>query len=229
MVKISKKKAAAWITTATFLPVVLAYLGATVYITIWYAITHYQGGVPATIIFSATNYMNIAAEWITILICILWVRRTVPLLTSFGLDLNRPLTDLILGILFGVILVACYGLGQVVPFEKMFYFDKVKLFSIPGSLTAGICEEVLFRGLVFSAVAFAGGRKWQQLLISSVAFGLVHIYWGPVGMFWTFILGLIFGAMRLWRGNILACIVAHTLLNLCIEPALMLQYFGRSQ
>ena len=70
-------------------------------------------------------------------------------------------------------------------------------------------------------VALAGGQKVFNLVCASIAFGLVHFLWGPWGMLGTTILGFTFGLVVLWRGNVWAAVVAHTLLNLCIEPGLI--------
>ncbi len=40
-------------------------------------------------------------------------------------------------------------------------------------------------------------------------------------MLWTAAFGFTFGAAVLWRGNVWPAVVAHTLLNLCIEPGLI--------
>ena len=67
----------------------------------------------------------------------------------------------------------------------------------------------------------AGGGSKAQVLWPSLAFGLAHIMWGPVGMLFTVALGASFAVVTLWRGNVWAAVAAHTLLDLCIEPGLM--------
>ena len=42
-------------------------------------------------------------------------------------------------------------------------------------------------------------------------------------MAWTFILGATFGVMTLWRRNVWPAVIAHTVLNLCIEPGLFVK------
>ena len=103
----------------------------------------------------------------------------------------------------------------------MFVLDQGKLASLPTSLSAGFCEEFLFRGFVMLLILRAGGQTKSQVLWSSLAFGVAHIMWGPVGMLFTVILGASLAVVTLWRGNVWAAVVAHTLLDICIEPSLM--------
>ena len=70
-------------------------------------------------------------------------------------------------------------------------------------------------------IARAGGGPKAQVLWSSLAFGLAHIMWGPIGMLFTVVLGASFAGVTLWRGNVWSAVTAHALLNLCIEPGLM--------
>src|SRR5215510_3396646 len=49
------------------------------------------------------------------------------------------------------------------------------------SLTAGICEEFLFRGFVMAVLIRAGLATWLVVLLSSAMFGLAHAYQGKGG------------------------------------------------
>ncbi len=129
--------------------------------------------------------------------------------------------DLAIGIVLGGVWVALYGLMDVVAFREMFQFNVDKLLSVPASVSAGFCEEFLFRGFVFLVVARAGGRGKSQLLWSTLSFGLAHIFWGPWGMLWAMVFGLTFGIAVLWRGSVWPAVAAHSVLNLCIEPGLI--------
>ena len=103
----------------------------------------------------------------------------------------------------------------------MFVFDHAKLASLPASVSAGFCEEFLFRGFIIGLIARAGGGSQAQVLWSSLAFGLAHLMWGPVGMLFTVALGASSAIVTLWRGNVWAAVLAHTLLDLGSEPGLM--------
>jgi membrane protease YdiL (CAAX protease family) len=82
------------------------------------------------------------------------------------------------------------------------------------AVTAGIVEELLFR-LALPAVLFGVlGSGILAFLLACVLFGLLHIYQGPAGMVFAFVLGLVFTALYLLSGTILLPIVVHALLDL---------------
>lgn len=64
------------------------------------------------------------------------------------------------------------------------------------ALTAGVCEEILYRGfLPWFIDAHTGGFRGVGYVVAAVVFGLGHAYQGKDGMVVTAILGLIFGAI----------------------------------
>ena len=84
------------------------------------------------------------------------------------------------------------------------------------SITAGICEEILYRGyLMFyitSTMAIEG--MWLAALLSSLAFGLVHAYQGPKGVLKTGLIGLAMAGLYLLTGSIWLLIVLHAVIDL---------------
>ena len=71
------------------------------------------------------------------------------------------------------------------------------------SLTAGICEEVLFRGFL---IRFLHGGPLNlpvvgAVVVSSLCFGLGHLYQGPKGVITTAIAGFAFGILFLLSGS----------------------------
>lgn len=84
------------------------------------------------------------------------------------------------------------------------------------SITAGICEEILYRGYLMiyitSAIAIEG--MWPAALLSSLAFGLAHTYQGPKGVLKTGLLGLVFAGLYLLTASIWLPIVLHAVIDL---------------
>jgi len=86
-------------------------------------------------------------------------------------------------------------------------------------ITAGFCEEVLFRGFLMTEFANAGYRKVAQVVIPGVAFGLSHAGYLNQGFLpWlgiaapTAFLGMMWGvAYLLGRRSLVPAIVAHFL------------------
>ncbi len=85
------------------------------------------------------------------------------------------------------------------------------------SVTAGICEEWVLRGVVPHELhANAGVSITMSLLISSLLFGWNHLYqgWKAVGS--TAVVGLAFGLLALLSGNLLVPILLHCAMDLQI-------------
>jgi membrane protease YdiL (CAAX protease family) len=86
-------------------------------------------------------------------------------------------------------------------------------------ITAGFCEEVLFRAFLMTEFASAGYSKFAQVLIPGVAFGLLHAGFLSQGFVaWlgivlpTSFLGMIWGvAYLLGRRSLVPSMVAHFL------------------
>jgi hypothetical protein len=85
--------------------------------------------------------------------------------------------------------------------------DERKLFRWV-SVSAGICEEVAFRGF---ALWYAASYMpvWVAVLLTSLVFGMGHAYQGAGGAMRTGVLALVFGAMRVGSGSLLGPIVLH--------------------
>lgn len=83
-------------------------------------------------------------------------------------------------------------------------------------ITAGITEEVLYRGFLFHYFA---GNPWRLslsvcLAATTIAFGLGHIYQGTAGTLTTSFAGLVLGLLFLSTGHLLLPIVLHTAIDL---------------
>jgi len=82
------------------------------------------------------------------------------------------------------------------------------------SLTAGICEEFLFRGFVMAALFRAGLAAWLVVILSSAMFGVAHLYQGKGGSLGTGILGTLFALVRLVYRSLLPAVVWHAVLDI---------------
>jgi membrane protease YdiL (CAAX protease family) len=81
------------------------------------------------------------------------------------------------------------------------------------SVTAGICEELLYRGYLVWYLA-----TWMALipaaLIAAVVFGFGHSYQGVRGILSTTLVGVFMSAVFAVTGSLLACMVIHALMDL---------------
>ncbi len=84
------------------------------------------------------------------------------------------------------------------------------------SVTAGICEEFLFRGFLLRYLhVFPWGLNLTlALVIAAVIFGLQHLYQGVAGTASTAVMGFIASLLFLLTGNLLVPIILHAALDL---------------
>jgi membrane protease YdiL (CAAX protease family) len=95
-------------------------------------------------------------------------------------------------------------------------------------ITAAFIEEVIYRGFLMGRLAriFGGSRgAWlAALALSSVLFGLLHVYQGLPGVIVTGFMGFLLGGVYLLAGrNLWVVILAHGLTN---TISLLLVYYG---
>ncbi|WP_181918946.1 CPBP family intramembrane glutamic endopeptidase [Wenzhouxiangella sediminis] len=82
----------------------------------------------------------------------------------------------------------------------------------PVSLTAGICEELLYRGYLMQWLA-GFIPVWAAMLLSSAVFGLMHAYQGPGGILRTVGLGLVMAGLFVLTGSLLWPILLHVVID----------------
>jgi membrane protease YdiL (CAAX protease family) len=87
------------------------------------------------------------------------------------------------------------------------------------AVTAGLCEEFLYRGFAMAVLLHAGLGTWAVVLVSSLLFGLAHGYQGRGGMVMTFFVGLIFGASRIAYNSLVPAILWHTAVDVVAGTA----------
>jgi len=81
------------------------------------------------------------------------------------------------------------------------------------SVSAGVCEEVLYRGLLFATlVSFLG--TWPAVAISSLIFGLGHAYQGIAGIARTGLVGLGLALLTVFSGSLFIAMVLHAFIDL---------------
>jgi membrane protease YdiL (CAAX protease family) len=90
-----------------------------------------------------------------------------------------------------------------------------RLFTLVG-LTAGICEEWLYRAFFLAVVAgLAGGPPdWVLVAVAAVAFGSAHAYQGIGGIVLTGVLGGVLAALYLSTGSLLLPVLLHAVIDL---------------
>ncbi len=84
------------------------------------------------------------------------------------------------------------------------------------ALTAGVTEELLYRGLLTQLAGQVGLRPGGAALATSVAFGLAHAYQGPLGVGATALAGYGLAGLAQASGSLVLPMILHTLVDLRI-------------
>lgn len=85
------------------------------------------------------------------------------------------------------------------------------------ALVAACCEEVTYRGFLQDVTtAWLRWSPWLVLILVSVSFGAAHASWqqGLAAFAGRSVVGLVLGAIALWRQHILTSVVVHFAVNL---------------
>jgi len=184
-------------------------------ITAWFAQRGITGGphrgtLPKQVLDWIVPLGMIVGEWVTLW---LWwhLSRNIGSFSSvFRTQTKIPWAEFGIGLAAGAVMVllATVLRPPVSPWPNVFI--------ILAALTAGFCEEFLFRGFLITLISRAGLGRVAQVGLSAVAFAVGHCYAGPWGVAWAAFAGLVFGSISVWRGNVWAPVTAHILVDMCM-------------
>ncbi|NTW45003.1 MAG: CPBP family intramembrane metalloprotease, partial [Anaerolineaceae bacterium] len=158
----------------------------------------------------------------------------IPLFQNLGFERGSIASPLawILATILAIVYVS-YTM-KVIPFvlAKQKEISLFKLLGILAALAGGIVEEVFFRRWLMDMLMSVGITPILQVVISGVAFGLAHTCWMLArgdfkfmlpAVLSTTVLGILLAIIYLIGGrNLGPCIFAHMIINMIIEPWLML-------
>lgn len=172
---------------------------------------------------------NILAEWSLVAGCAWVIHRDGLRLVDLGEWIGSPLrTLLIAGLLVAIIAVLLIfnkGGSQQASAEQLRKAASSVRRLLPTSstertiwivvaLTAGICEEFLYRGWLLNLFGNALGSVWVGLTVSSIVFGAAHAYQGRNGVIGTSVLGIVFGGVFVLSGTLVLGQILHAGIDL---------------
>ena len=158
----------------------------------------------------------------------------IPMFENLGFEretIASPLTWILATIM--AIAYVLYTMKAIpLVFAKQREISLFKLLGILSAVVGGIVEEVFFRRWTMDMFMSGGFNPILQVIISGVAFGLAHTSWilakrrfkfAIPAILSTSVLGILLAIIYLAGGrNVGPCIYAHILINIIIEPWLML-------
>ncbi len=77
------------------------------------------------------------------------------------------------------------------------------------SVSAGICEEIVYRGYLQRQILALTGSPIVAVLAQGIIFGVGHAYQGAKQVVVITVLGLLYGLLAWWRKNLRPGIIAH--------------------
>jgi len=77
------------------------------------------------------------------------------------------------------------------------------------SVTAGICEETIFRGYLQRQFMALTKSAPAGILLSAATFGAAHAYQGFRMVILIGLYGVMFGILAYWRGSVRPGMIAH--------------------
>jgi uncharacterized protein len=177
------------------------------------------------------NYsLTIAYEWILAALAVWGIHlRKIPLRQLLGEQRSgargwRSDIGVALGYWLGAVIVLAV-LGEVLVKFSGSHIDPQKIGDVTQKLTpvtgvemmlflvlsisAGFCEELVFRGYLQQQFARMGRRIWVGVALSALVFGGAHGYEGIAGMLLITAYGAMFGVLALLRRGLRTGMIAH--------------------
>lgn len=100
------------------------------------------------------------------------------------------------------------------------------------ALSAGVCEEVIFRGFLVNYVKYwVPDHAWQlhmAVLVSSVFFSISHLYQGWINVLKIFVIALLFGYIYVYSQSLVLVVIIHFLVDL-VSGMMMLVFNKKNE
>ncbi|HEX4268900.1 MAG TPA: CPBP family intramembrane glutamic endopeptidase [Steroidobacteraceae bacterium] len=182
-----------------------------------------QGGSPASANASRIPlYLSLlAAEWGLFRMARKGSLRTGTTLKQLiGTDWHSP-RGLLLDVVLGIALWCLWerldrawtlilGAGHAASIGGMLPRNPVEItLWLAVSLSAGFCEEVVFRGYCQRQFAALTHSRWVGVLLQALVFGVGHAYEGWEPCIKITLYGMLFGLLAVWRKSLRPGIICH--------------------
>lgn len=95
---------------------------------------------------------------------------------------------------------------------------------IPYILASAAFQEILMRGYFVGRLRTLVGNNWLPVVVSSILFGIWHVYQGPIGAMSATVMGIVFALYFAKYNRIWPLILVHFLYNVGISVQLYMYY-----
>lgn len=153
------------------------------------------------------------------------------------MGINKTALEIPLAWVVAILVSICYIIytARMIPIvrQNLFNFNSwFKLLGVYAAFSSGIVEELVFRQMLMNWLDINGLSVILQVVISAVAFGLLHFSWSLFGgnlkigigsALSTIVLGAFLAIIYIIaERNVFPVIIAHMIINLFVEPWLIL-------
>ena len=165
--------------------------------------------------------------WVTLAAIVLILRLRGQRLRDIGWGMSASIWGWLLAVVFTILYCAVTIMGPALkgaPLLTDWSFFRIATAVIIG-ISAGICEETIFRGFVMTQAREAGMLALVQVVLSAVLFGLAHVGWGGLTghlEIWPLIAAMLALTYLAAGRSLTPAIVAHAAIDMVIEPWLLL-------
>ena len=161
-------------------------------------------------------------HWTSFVLALVFIRRAGGRLSDIGFKLRSSgavaVTGFIVAAGVALILIRQTWPASTAPYSdwQVLYPSTIteRLFWIFICVTAGFCEELVYRGYGIRVLQLRGFRTWQAVVLATTSFVFIH---GLAGVFLFpcyFMAGLLLAMILLWRKSLTAGICIHAAFDL---------------
>ncbi len=121
-----------------------------------------------------------------------------------------------LGVVLGTTDLTSYLLGRPLVPEVMvasYRTGWLPLLLLALTVLALLSEETLFRGFLYKGIAASRAGPITAIVVSTVAFALIHIQYDWYGVLAVAAIGLYLGIVRYGSGSLLLTMLLHSIAN----------------
>jgi hypothetical protein len=181
----------------------------------------------------ATYLLGVIAGELAALGALAWLlRRRGASLWTLGLGRATNWRGMLLGLVVAIVYSSLTAVFNPAVSRNLLRFTELKGLAVVAALVAGLVEETIFRGYLMTSLEQMGRGRVAQVLVSAVVFAAAHFYGfvSPVGLLATFGATFVLGAALaitylIGKRSLTQVITSHTLIDLVIEPWLLLGFF----
>jgi hypothetical protein len=167
----------------------------------------------------------LALHWLSAGVTVWVLRRSRLRVADVGLAISPRAGARLVGLLVAVGAAIVLLRGALGPVEPLWQGPAAGLHLtttaqrgawIVGSLSAGFCEELVYRGFGITLLRARGVRTWLAVVLPTLSWVLVHGVGGVLLFVPHFLVGLLFAGLFLWRRSLAPVMFVHALVDLTL-------------